>query len=153
MLVLGISISLFLQTTGAVAANTITLQYGPIQKAMPVTELQAFAQSGQPSDLIKQLLQLSNQKPEQVQKLLTQNIPISSVTMGRLVNSYIGGVILGQVGQIILPAGGWRSGKGPANRLNHSSPIQPSFSFESDSELSLRYHHQRSESDGDLSAS
>lgn len=90
----------------AQAANNISLEYGPIQRSLPYSDLQTFADTSKPTGLLADLIAFSKQDPEKVHKLLTTSIPIKVTTMDRIVNSYIGEVILGQVGQIILPISG-----------------------------------------------
>lgn len=88
------------------AANNISLEYGSIQQSLPYSDLQAFAETSKPSGLLSGLIAFSKQDPEKVHKLLTTTIPMKVTTMDRIVNSYLGEVILGQVGQIILPISG-----------------------------------------------
>ncbi len=87
------------------AANNISLEYGPIQRNLPFSEIKAFADTKKPSGLLADLILFAKQEPDKVLTLLTANVPIKVTTMDRLVNSYIGGVILEQAGKVIQPLG------------------------------------------------
>jgi hypothetical protein len=87
------------------AAETISLEYGPIQRSLPVKDLKSFAETKKPSGLLADLITFAQQTPEAVHGLLTATVPIKVTTMDRMVNSYIGSVILEQVGKVILPSG------------------------------------------------
>jgi Alpha/beta hydrolase of unknown function (DUF1400) len=103
---LGVIAGVLFTSEPGVAANKIVLKYGPIEQTLLVKELQTFVETGKPSGVIAELLDLVGQEPENVQKVLTDKVSISVVSMDRLVNSYFGDVILQQVGQIITPIAG-----------------------------------------------
>jgi hypothetical protein len=104
---IGISASLLLHNPSVEAADKILLDYAGIKQInMTFTELQAFADKGQTTPVIDQILQIANQKPADGQKFLTEPMSITPTSMTSLVNSYVGGVILAELGQVILPASG-----------------------------------------------
>jgi hypothetical protein len=102
----GLAANLILQHDPALAVTNISLEYGPIQRTLPFSDLQAFADSGKPTGLLSDLLRATKSNPASVQKILTETVPISVVTMDRIVNSYFGEVLLSQLGQVILPVAG-----------------------------------------------
>jgi hypothetical protein len=105
-LCLGMVTNLTRPVQPAIAATNISLEYGAIQRSLPLSDLQIFVDTGKPAGIIADVVEVADLKPEQARKLLTNPIPITVVSMDRLVNSYVGEVILGQLGQVILPSGG-----------------------------------------------
>ncbi len=98
--------SLVAQTSRALAADKILLSYGPIQQTLAVEDLSAFVRGGPPTKPLDQLISAANLSPDQVRQLFSKAIPFPATTMDEVVNSYIGGVILGQVGLVVLPGVG-----------------------------------------------
>lgn len=90
----------------SLAANRIDLDYGSVQRTLSADELQAFAKTNKPQGVLAELFSFAELNADKMHDLLTKPIPMKTATMEHLVNSYLGEVLLGQVGSVILPATG-----------------------------------------------
>lgn len=88
------------------AAESVILQYGILQGSISVEELSTFARDGELSSSLKSYLRLSNTKPEDLQRLLTQEVDVDGVSLSRALNSIPGEILLDRVGTIIRTSSG-----------------------------------------------
>jgi Alpha/beta hydrolase of unknown function (DUF1400) len=88
------------------AAESVVLQYGILQGSISVKELSTYAREGKLSSSLKNYLELANRKPEDVQKVLNQEIDVDSILLYRALNSLPGEILLDRVGEIIRTPSG-----------------------------------------------
>jgi hypothetical protein len=85
------------------AAETVSLRYGPFQTSVPVTELKEFAQTGEPSGRLDTLLSLMNQKQrDDFRRGLNFRAPMGVVAADKLLSSPIGNQLLERIAKIII---------------------------------------------------
>ena len=90
-------------TTPALAAKDVALVSGAFRRSLSVDDLAYLAETGKPRGLMVDILRLSNQNPEDVAKLLYQELNLPLVLTSRLMSTRIGDVIIRRVAQIIYP--------------------------------------------------
>lgn len=88
-------------TGPAIAAETITLRYGPLGGALPVTDLATWADRGELSDDLETYLILSQQRPDRVRQILTQRVTMPPVLLDRALASSQGAILLEQLSQVL----------------------------------------------------
>lgn len=90
-------------TTPVHAAKDVALVSGAFRRSIPVKDIEHLAESGEAIGLLKNLLDLSGQDPEEVSKLLNQKLNLPLVLTSRLVNTRIGEAIIQRIAKIIYP--------------------------------------------------
>ena len=90
-------------TTPALAAKDVALVNGAFRRSLSVDDLAYLAETGKPRGLMVDILRLSNQNPEDVAKLLDQELNLPLVLTSRLMSTRIGDVIIRRVARIIYP--------------------------------------------------
>jgi hypothetical protein len=88
------------------AAEQIMVKFGPISTPIAVSDLQTLATTGQASERLTTLLRLTGMQPADAQRFLATPVPISTATLDRVVNSFVGSIILSQVATFVQPANG-----------------------------------------------
>lgn len=88
-------------TGPAIAAETITLRYGPLGGALPVTDLVTWADRGELSDDLETYLILSQQRPDRVRQILTQRVTMPPALLDRALASSQGAILLEQLSQVL----------------------------------------------------
>ena len=106
-LVAGLGVSLAsvggVASAPALAAKDVALVSGAFRRSLSVDDLAYLAETGKPRGLMVDILRLSNQKPEEVAKLLNQELNLPLVLTSRLMSTRIGDVIIRRVARIIYP--------------------------------------------------
>ena len=90
-------------TTPSLAAKDVALVSGAFRRSLSVDDLAYLAETGKPRGLMVDILRLSNQNPEDVAKLLNQELNLPLVLTSRLMSTRIGDVIIRRVARIIYP--------------------------------------------------
>ena len=105
LLALGLSCGIGLTTLAnpALAATDVALVSGAFRRSIAVDDIEHLAATGETRGLLGQLIDLSGQTPEDVAKLLNQNLNLPLVLTSRLINTRIGEAIIRRVAQIIYP--------------------------------------------------
>ena len=85
------------------AAKDVALVSGAFRRSISVADLAYLAETGKPRGLMVDILRLSNQNPENVAKLLNQELNLPLVLTSRLMSTRIGDVIIRRVARIIYP--------------------------------------------------
>lgn len=85
------------------AAKDVALASGAFVRSISVADLAYLAETGEARGLLVDLLKLSRQDPEDVAKLLNQELNLPLVLTSRLMSTRIGDVILTRVARIIYP--------------------------------------------------
>ena len=102
-MVAGLGIAACSCVVPARAATDVALVSGAFRRSIPVEEIKHLAETGEAIGLLKDLLELSKQNPEDVSKLLNQKLNLPLVLTSRLVNTRIGDAIIRRVAKIIYP--------------------------------------------------
>ncbi|WP_114990598.1 alpha/beta hydrolase [Synechococcus sp. UW179A] len=85
------------------AAKDVALVSGAFIRSISVADLAYLAETGKARGVLADLLKLSRQDPEDVAKLLNQELNLPLVLTSRLMSTRIGDVILTRVARIIYP--------------------------------------------------
>ena len=99
----GLSLSLFTVGSPSLAATDVALVSGGFRRSIPVKEFEHLANTGEAIGLLGNLLDISKQNPEEVSKLLNQQLSVPLVLTSRLINTRIGEAIIRRVARIIYP--------------------------------------------------
>ena len=85
------------------AAEDVALVSGAFIRSVSVADLAYLAETGEARGLLSDLLRLGKQDPENVAKLLNQELDLPLVLTSRLMSTKIGDVILKRVAKIVYP--------------------------------------------------
>ena len=99
----GLSLSLFTVGSPSLAATDVALVSGGFRRSIPVKEFEHLANTGEAIGLLGNLLDISKQNPEEISKLLNQQLSVPLVLTSRLINTRIGEAIIRRVARIIYP--------------------------------------------------
>ena len=99
----GLSLSLFSVGAPSIAATDVALVSGGFRRSIPVKEFEHLADTGEAIGLLGNLLEFSKQDPEEISKLLNQELAIPLILTSRLINTRIGEAIIRRVARIIYP--------------------------------------------------
>ena len=99
----GLSLSLFTVGSPSLAATDVALVSGGFRRSIPVKEFEHLATTGEAIGLLGNLLDISKQNPEEMSKLLNQQLSVPLVLTSRLINTRIGEAIIRRVARIIYP--------------------------------------------------
>jgi Alpha/beta hydrolase of unknown function (DUF1400) len=115
--------------SSAIAAEKVVLKYKIFRGSVSVSELTTFAQTGQVSPALQFYLRVSRQKPENVRRALTEEVPANVATLDWALNNPAGNLLLDQVDLLVHP---------PTNVANRE-PIRSALvaSASQDSKVSL----------------
>ncbi|MEM6838738.1 MAG: alpha/beta hydrolase [Cyanobacteria bacterium P01_C01_bin.120] len=102
----GFTSGLLAHLGGAIAADMVVLTYGPLAIDVPIEDLAVFAESGETSDELGDLLQLAGQDPAQVRNTLNEPVPVNLTVLDLALNSPPGEWMLDRVSETIHPASG-----------------------------------------------
>ena len=87
----------------AKGAENIFLYKGTFSRTIEVKELYKFKITKKPSNKLKNLMKITNQKEKELHKILSYKIEIPIKTSSKLMNSKIGEVFLSRISKIIYP--------------------------------------------------
>ena len=99
----GLSLSLFSVGAPSLSATDVALVSGGFRRSIPVKEFEHLADTGEAIGLLGNLLEFSKQDPEEISKLLNQELSIPLILTSRLINTRIGEAIIRRVARIIYP--------------------------------------------------
>jgi hypothetical protein len=85
----------------AIAAETVTFNYGILSDSISVDELTQFAKTGEMSSDLQFYLRAGRQNPERIRQALSQEVAINVTTLDRTLRNPVGDLFLDQVGQAI----------------------------------------------------
>jgi len=103
LLAIAIGLTLWGTTSPTPAAENVVFVSGAFRRSIPVADLERLAASGQARGLLGDLLRFSNQKPEDVQKMLKESVSLPIGMVSRLLNTRIGIAILDRFSTIVHP--------------------------------------------------
>jgi len=87
----------------AKSAETIFLYKGTFNRTLNINELTRFKDTKIPSNKLKNLIRVTNQKEKELYKVLSYEIEIPLKTSSKLMNSKIGEIFLSRLSKIIHP--------------------------------------------------
>ena len=85
------------------AAENIFLYKGTFSRTIEIEELYNFKMTKKPSNKLKSLMKITNQKEKVLHEILSYEIDVPLKTSSRLMNSKIGEVFLNRLSKIIYP--------------------------------------------------
>ena len=93
---------LFLNSS-AKGAETLFLYKGTFSRTINIEELHKFKVTKKPSNKLKNLMIITNQKEKELHKILSYKIEVPLKTSSKLMNSKIGEIFLSRLSKIIHP--------------------------------------------------
>lgn len=90
----------------AIAADRVVLTYGFLSMEIPIQDLETFAESGEASDELEEILDIAGQDPEVFRSALNEPINISPTVVDFALNTPPGEWMLDRVSETIHPASG-----------------------------------------------
>ena len=94
-------ILLLLLIPKAKGAETLFLYKGTFSRTIKIEELYKFKETKKPSNKLKNLIKITNQKEKELHKILSSEIEVPLKTSSKLMNSKIGEVFLSRLSKII----------------------------------------------------
>ncbi|WP_416244645.1 alpha/beta hydrolase [Crocosphaera sp. XPORK-15E] len=85
----------------AQAAEKVVLKYSILRESVSVAELSTLANKGETSSSLKSYLKLANKQPEDLRRLLNNNVDVDPVFLSKVLNSFAGNLVLDPVGEVI----------------------------------------------------
>ena len=98
-----IIILLFFLSQSAKGADNLFLYKGTFSRTIEIEELSKFKLSKKPSNKLKNLIKITNQKEKELLKVFSLKIDVPLKTSSKLMNSKIGEIFLGRLSKIIYP--------------------------------------------------
>ncbi len=84
-------------------AETLFLYKGTFSRTIKIEELYKFKVTKKPSNKLKNLMKITNQKEKELHKVLSLKIKVPLKASSKLMNSKIGEVFLSRLSEIIYP--------------------------------------------------
>ncbi|BBA80022.1 hypothetical protein RGRSB_1611 [cyanobacterium endosymbiont of Rhopalodia gibberula] len=107
-LVYRLSLNLILGNFGALyaassvkAANKIILEYSILRESVYISELSTLAKTGEISSSLNSYLKMANKQPEDLRRILNQNVNVDPVFLSKILKSFAGDFVLDKVSQVI----------------------------------------------------
>ena len=98
-----IILSIFFLSQGAKGAENLYLYKGTFNRNIKVEELHKFKVTKRPSNKLKNLLKITNQKEKEFLEILSLKIDVPLKTSSKLMNSKIGEIFISRLSKIIYP--------------------------------------------------
>ena len=96
-------LSLISLNAKAKGAENLFLYKGTFSRNITIEELSNFEKTKKPSNKLKSLMKITNQKEKELHKVLSMEIEVPLKTSSKLMNSKIGEVFLGRLSTVIYP--------------------------------------------------
>ena len=90
-------------TPSAKGAENLFIYKGTFSRTIEIEELHKFKTTKVPSNKLKNLIKITNQKEKELHKVLSLKIEVPLKTSSKLMNSKIGEVFLNRLSKIIYP--------------------------------------------------
>ena len=90
-------------TPKAKGAENLFIYKGTFSRTIEIEELHKFKLTKMPSNKLKNLMKITNQKEKELHKVLSLKIEVPLKTSSKLMNSKIGEVFLSRLSKIIYP--------------------------------------------------
>lgn len=88
------------------AAEQVMLRYNVFERSVSVDDLSEFAETGETTRQLRSYLKTSGQDPEQVRKLLSDEIEVRQLFLDEVLNSPPGEAILDEMGDFVQTPSG-----------------------------------------------
>jgi hypothetical protein len=98
---MGAIVTLCLTAIPALAAEKVRLNYGPLSRSLPLSDLREFAETGETTRKLQSYIKRSGQDPDQIRAGLNNSAAIDPVRLDSLLNSVPGDLLLEEVGEVI----------------------------------------------------
>jgi hypothetical protein len=85
------------------AAEQVVFVSGAFRRSIPVADFEHLATTGEARGLLRDVLRLGRQDPEQVSRLLNQSVNLPIVLVSRLLHTRIGDALLDRLSRIVYP--------------------------------------------------
>jgi len=85
----------------AQAAESVVLKYSVLQEKVSVAELATFAKTGELSPALRAYLKMAGREPDELRRLLTQEIPVNGTFLYQVLNSPVGETLLDRVSEVV----------------------------------------------------
>ncbi|MEC4986920.1 MAG: alpha/beta hydrolase [Oscillatoria sp. PMC 1068.18] len=102
----------FFVASSAEAADSVVLKYKFLRESVSIPELTALAETGEVSSSLNAYLKMANKEPEELRRVLNDEIDVNGLLLSRLLNTTPGELVLDQVSEIIHT---------PTNRANQQA--------------------------------
>ncbi|WP_199302981.1 alpha/beta hydrolase [Oscillatoria sp. FACHB-1406] len=93
--------SLFLTIPSAEAAERVVLKYNTLQGSVSVADLKALAERGEVSLPLRAYLMLARKNPEDLRRILNQEVSANPALLDRALNSFVGNFFLQRLGEVV----------------------------------------------------
>ena len=94
---------IFFLSPSVKGAENLFLYKGTFSRTIKIEELDKFITTKKPSNKLKNLMKITNQKEKELHKILSLKIDVPLKTSSKLMNSKIGEVFLSRLSKIIYP--------------------------------------------------
>lgn len=85
------------------AAEKVVIKAGIHQASIPLEDLQNFAETGQVSPALEDILRVSKSDSEKTRKALTKEVPVNLLWADKALNHPLGEILLDQISVVIHP--------------------------------------------------
>lgn len=92
---------IFFRGDRAEAAESVVLKYSFLQEKVSVAELATFAQTGELSSSLRAYLKMAGREPNELRRLLTQEIPVNGTFLSQVLNTPVGETLLDRVSEVV----------------------------------------------------
>jgi hypothetical protein len=82
-------------------AEYVVLKYSILRESISVKELGELSRTGKVSPTLQFYLKLANKDPKELQRWLNRPFAVEQTTLSKVLNSFVGGYVLNQVGEVI----------------------------------------------------
>ncbi|MBD1931026.1 alpha/beta hydrolase [Funiculus sociatus] len=96
----------WLFATPADAAESVVLKYSILRESISVPELTTFVETGELSPALRAYLAMAGKNPEELRKVLTQEIKVNALFLDKVLNNPLGEIALTQVSDVIHTGSG-----------------------------------------------
>jgi Alpha/beta hydrolase of unknown function (DUF1400) len=99
--IIAAGIGIVLSAIPAIAAERVVLRYSVLEASIPVADLRTLADTGEASSSLRNYLRQANTEPEELRRILTEEVDVDSVRISRILNSYPGELLLDAASEVI----------------------------------------------------
>ncbi len=96
-----LSVLIIGEVSPVLSADQVVLKYSIWRESISVQDLRKLADTGQVSPSLASYLYLVKRQPEDLQKILNHPVKVDPIFLSKFLNSFLGGVLLDQVSEVI----------------------------------------------------
>ncbi len=90
-----------LPTFPAVAAQKVIVKAGMFRVSVPVSQLEYFAETGEVTSSLSEIVKATKQDPQVVRHALTREVPVDFLLLDRALNHPLGELLLDKLGEVV----------------------------------------------------